>query len=472
MTGLEAGDGDKAVAVAGVAAVVGADSGTVFVGHMEHRAGQRGLVRALLQDGEGIIPLVPEGETLHLAVLNENLLGGAVQHEPLHRLDLPCDDSGSRLHIGQHDLSGLVGIIDPVVGAYRRATAVDDLEGDAGQGFIVRALDVLSDDEGSAGGIVKMERLDVVGVDYHRLGLLRRINGVPRDGLDLSDHQRTHNAVDGDFPIPVRHIDAVAADLSVFIGDKLPGGSSHLKGNAGQRLVGDRIPFVDDQRTRLGVGHHHSLGVPIGPNDHIGAGRIHDIACRSLDFRKYIGAGREIGDPDFALGIGSKNAVLGKRTGANHTVQTHFATGRCGDAELRPGERLVGGAVPFLDNELALGLVFHGYADRLASLDHHSLGLGINEESRRRLGFRDDHALSGRQALDAHLAIFVRTVNAVVIPNEAAVRVGHLELRVRQRYTGVDTAHLPNEERAGGLVAELQGLGLVGLDLDRLGHIV
>ena len=105
------------------------------------------------------------------------------QHEPLHRLDLPCDDSGSRLHIGQHDLSGLVGIIDPVVGAYRRAAAVDDLEGDAGQGFIIRALDVLSDDEGSAGGIVKMERLDVVGVDYHRLGLLRRINGVPRDCL-------------------------------------------------------------------------------------------------------------------------------------------------------------------------------------------------------------------------------------------------------------------------------------------------
>ena len=49
---------------------------------------------------------------------------------------------------------------------------------------------------------------------------------ILKQSTDLSDHQRADHAVDGDFTIPVRHIDAVAADLAVFIVDGVIGSST------------------------------------------------------------------------------------------------------------------------------------------------------------------------------------------------------------------------------------------------------
>ena len=314
--------------------------------------------------------------------------------------------------------------------------------------------------------VVKNQAVGNAGLHHNALGCL--IEDVTCRCSGFRHHDGTARLQSGDNHCAVRSgfIDAIGGTNRVTF--TVPDN----KFSVCQRLAGHSVPFRDGQCGLGGVGDNDRLRVSVGADDHVGAGAVHDVTVRGLDFRQYIGAGCEIGNSDFAQGIGSKNAVGGQRGCADHAVQTHFATGRCGDAELRPGERLVGGAVPFLDNELALGLVFHGHADRLTRLDHYRLGLGINEEPRRGLGLCDDHALSGDEALDAHLAIFVRTVNAVGIPNEAAVRVGHLELCIRQRHTGIDTAHLPNEEGAGGLVAELQGLGLVGLDLDRLGHVI
>jgi len=108
---LEAGDGDEPVAVGGVPAVVGADGCTVLVGDMEHRAGQRLLAGALLEDGQGAVPLVPEGEALHLATFNENGLRGPIQNEAFHGLDFAGDDSSSRFDAGQDDLACFIRIV-------------------------------------------------------------------------------------------------------------------------------------------------------------------------------------------------------------------------------------------------------------------------------------------------------------------------------------------------------------------------
>ena len=49
---LEAGNGDKAVPIRGVPAIVCADGRAVLIRHMEYRAGQRGFAGTLLQDGQ------------------------------------------------------------------------------------------------------------------------------------------------------------------------------------------------------------------------------------------------------------------------------------------------------------------------------------------------------------------------------------------------------------------------------------
>ena len=345
---------------------------------------------------------------MHLTVLNQNLLRSAVQHEPIYRFDLAGDHRSAGLHIRQHDLSSLVCVVDSVIGTHRRAAAVDHLECDPGKRLILGALDELADNEGRAGRVVKMERLNVIGVDHYRLRFFVGVDGVAGNGLDFGYHQRAYHPVDGDFTVPVGHIDAVAADLAVFVGDELTGGGRHLEGHAGQGLIGDGIPFVDDQCASLGIFHNHRLSVAVGANHHVCGGIVdHISAVRRLDFGQYIRPWGEVGDADLTLAICGENPILGERTGANHTVQAHLAASRRCDTELRAGKRLVGQAVPFLDNELALGLVFHGHADRLSRLDHSGLGLGVDQESSGGFGFGDDNALAGGQALDAHLAVFI-----------------------------------------------------------------
>ena len=63
---------------------------------------------------------------------------------------------------------------------------------------------------------------------------------------------------------------------------------------------------------------------------------------------------------DLTRGIGGKNAVLGKRRIANHPIQSDFTPGGSGHTELSSRQRLTGGAVPLLDNQRALGLIFEG----------------------------------------------------------------------------------------------------------------
>ena len=156
-----------------------------------------------------------------------------------------------------------------------------------------------------------MERLGVVGVHHHGLGPGGLVDGITRNGGRFRHHQRPHHTVNGDFAILVGEVQAVAADLPVFIRYKLPCGGSHFEGDALQRFAGEGVPLVDDQRSGLGVFHNDGLGIAALPDDHIGGGCINDIpAVRGLDLRQYIRAGGQVGDLDLALGVRGKNAVL------------------------------------------------------------------------------------------------------------------------------------------------------------------
>ena len=429
----------------------------VRVGQLELHPGQRFLRHGVqLADYQGTLGLIIEAQSLHLARFDLNGLGSAVQDIALQSLDLPGGDGGAGLQAINHDAAILVGDVLAVAGANHCTGAVRDQEGDPLQGR-GGALDVLLNHQCSAGGVGEVNCLRVVGVHLDGLGLLGRVDGISGDGRRLGDHQGAHHTVNLDLAALVRLVDAVAGDVAVFVRHILAGTGRHFERDPLQGFARQRIPLVDDEGPRPGVGQHHRLGVAIGANDHIGGGGVHHIAVRGLDLREHIGAGGQIGDADFACGIGGKDAVLGQRGIPDYSVQPHLAAGGGRDSELRAGKRLAGGTVPLLDNQFTFRLILKSEADRPALFDLHGLGLGIHNVARRGLGFCHHHALAGLEAGDQDFSVLIRPEDPVAVPDNSSVGIGDLELGVRQGYAGVDRAYLADEQIAVRHVLEADG---------------
>ena len=299
--------------------------------------------------------------------------------------------------------------------------------------------------EGAEGIVVKTKSLRVRGVDHHRLGrgvLLVKIRGLVLRhdigaGLNFGDY---------DLSILVCGIKAIAGGESLIIGEQLSISIGNFEPCSGQGFLGDLVILFDNEPALRSIGHDDRLGVSVGANYHVFAGFVHDIACRGLDFRQHIRAGSKIGNPNLTVGICGKNAVLRERSGTNHAVQTHLAASGSCHTELSAGEGLAADAVPLLDNQFSLGLVFEGQADRPALLNLDGLRLRVNDESVRGLGLRYDHALARLQTLNADFSVGVGPVNPIGITNQSSVRVGDLELGVLEGDAGVDGADLPDEE--------------------------
>ena len=160
----DAGDRDSAVGVGGIKpvggqlAVLGIHHATIRVCHLELDARQRRFRHGIeLLNGQRTFALVPERQLLDFALPNQNILRVPVEDKSVHGLDLPRGDGRTRLQTVQHDFSGLVCVIHTVVGADRRAAAVDQLERDARQRFIRRTLDVFPNNERSCRLIIYRE---------------------------------------------------------------------------------------------------------------------------------------------------------------------------------------------------------------------------------------------------------------------------------------------------------------------------
>ena len=418
----------------------------VRVGQLKLHPGQGILChRVQLADHQGALGLVIKSERLNLTRLDLNGLWGSVQNIALQGLYLPCGNGGAWLQVSDDDAAVLVGDVFPVGGAHYRAAGIGNQEGHTLQGR-GGALDILLNHEGGTGRVLEINCLSVVGIDLDGLGLMGGVNGIAGNGGRLGDHQGANHAVDLDLAVLVSLVDTVAGDIAVFVRHILAGGGGDLEGDPLQGFTSEGIPFVDDERSGLGIGDHHRLGVAALTDDHVGGCLIHDVPLGRLDLRNDISAGSQVGDADFAIRIRLKNAVLGEGTVANHPIQAHFTASRRCHTELRPGKGLAGGAVPFLDNQFALGLVLKSQADGAALLDLDGLGLGIHDETRRGLGLRHHHTFSRGQALNADLPVFVRAVDAVAVANEGAVRIGDLELGVGQCHAGIGGADFSDEQ--------------------------
>ena len=355
---------------------------------------------------------------MYLALLNEDGLGRSVQHVALHSLDFTSGNRGAGRQIVNDDFAAFIGDELTVALAYHRTAGVHHEESYPLQRDSIvctgTSVCVLLNNQSGARSVVKRECLRIIGVNLNSLRLSGGVNGVPRDAFCLGYNQSPHHTIDGNFALFVRHIKAVAGDIPVGIRDELAGGGGDLEGDARQRLAGMGILLEDNQAASLGVLDHNRLRVAACANHHIGAGRINDVSAgRGLDFRQYISAGREIGYLDFSLRVCGKNAIGGQGRGADYPVQSYLAACGGSDPELRTWKRLIGGAVPFLDNQLALWLILERQSDRAARFYLNGLRLRINEESRRSACLRYNHAFAGFQTGNADFTRLIGSENAV-----------------------------------------------------------
>ena len=390
------------------------------------------------EDGAHRRILHPEGGCL--PVLHLEIVGRIVQAEAFRALDL----HGVVRAVCQSQIRPAVAVRCDSV--HQGVVHAADLKGnvrDALLGVVRVDLDQL---QAAHMVVIHRDGLGVVGVDDHRLGTGLLMDGVALDGLGFRDDECPHQTVNDDLAVFVSAVEAHAGGHAAVVVHHRAVRLGDGKLYPLQGLMGDGIQLVDDKAALGGVGDDHRLGIYTLPDDYIGGGGVHDVPMGRLDLREHVCAGGQVGDADLTAAISGKHPVLGQGAVTNHPIQSHLAAGGRRHSELGPGERLARGAVPFLDDQLTLRLILKIEADRPALFDLHGLGLGIDEVARRGLGFRHHHALSGLEAGDQDLTIFVRPVDAVGVPNEGAVRIGDLELCVRQGHAGVGRAHLADQE--------------------------
>ena len=389
------------------------------VGQLKFYARQ-GLARQLIQlaDNDSARHFVVEPERLYLALFDEDGLGRSVKHVALHSLDFTGGNCSTGSQVVNDDFAAFICDKLAIGVADNRPAGVRYEESYPFQrDSILRtstSIRILFDYQSGAGGIVKREGLCIIGIYMNGLCPGCGVDSVAGNALGFGYDEGTHYAVNGDFSVLVCYIQSVAGDMPVGVRHELTSGGGDLEGNARQRLAGIGIFLEDYQTASFGVLHHNRLRVSARPDDHIGAGGINDVSAgRGLDFRQYISARREIGYLDFSLRVGGKDTVRGQGRCANYPVQPYLAACGGSDPELRTWKRLIGGAVPFLDNQLALWLILERQSDRAARFYLNGLRLRINEESRRSACLRYHHAFAGFQTGNADFTRLIGSENAV-----------------------------------------------------------
>ena len=208
-------------------------------------------------------------------------------------------------------------------------------------------------------------------------------------------------------------VEAVAGSKALVIGNQFAICRFDFELDAREGLARHAVGLADQEAALGGIRDNHCLRVPVGADDHVLAGFVHDIACRGLDLRQHISAGGEIGNANLAVAVRGEQPILRQGAAADHAVQPHFtASGRC-NAELRAGERLAGDAVPLLHNQLSGGLVLESQGNGTPFFNLDRLRLRVDQKSGGGLRLGDDHTLAGLQAGNADFAVLVCAVNSV-----------------------------------------------------------
>ena len=332
-------------------------------------------------------------------------------------------------------------------GAHQSAIAdTADLEGGVGDALsFVRRID-LDKLHAANGGVVKIQGLRIVGVDYNGLGAGIFVDGVTVDGFFLRYHQRTGDALENDLPVFIGIVQTVGADFPVFVGDELAGSRSDLEGDSRQRLLRHSVQLVDNKRALTLVPEGQILHRPCLDENVLGCAVQHESIHRFDLTGNYGSTGFQTVQNDLTRLVRVVHAVIGANGSA---AAIHHLEGNA-------RKRLVLRSFDiFVDHQCGRRLVVKGQAVGYTAPDHNVFWRLILDIADGRFILRHDNGGIGGQTGNGHSAVRAGDEPPVVRSNGLALTVLHNELRLCQRFL-CQRVPLQNGQVAEGLIVECQ----------------
>ena len=418
---------DRSGAVRRVVAAAAADDRARAVGYIELHVGQRRMSsRVDLLDQQLAHRGILKHKGLRIVGIHSDGLRQAVQHISVRGLFLG-DDIGAGGEVEQPDLTvapgGIEAVGRDVAAKVIRKLAVGgrNAEDRAGEGRAGDAVAFLND-QPAVGRIAELQLHDLACFDLN--GLRNIVQHIPVLRARLLDDQRRFGRNPGN------------TDRACAVRGVVPSGSAddraravrHIELDAGQRRMGGGVDLLDQQPAHRGILKHKGLRIVGVYPDGLRLA-VQDVTVRGLFLGHDIGAGGEVEKPDLTVSPGGIEAV--RRDIAPVVVGVLAACG--GDAEDRTGEGRAGDAVPFLNDQPAVGGIAVFEHDGFSRLDLNGLRGIVQHISVLRAGFLDDQRHAGVEIVNEDRSGAVGGVIAAAVPDDCAAAVRHIKLHVGQR---------------------------------------
>ena len=399
--------------------------------------------------------LVLDGQDRGLTVFDLKIMGRIVKLEALARFDFHGIISAVLQRTER------APILASRHGVHQGAVCLADLEGgvwDTLGGLVCIDLDDLHTADG---GIVKVQRLRIVGVDNNGLCAIFFVDGIARDRLDLCDDHRAGNTGKGDLTLLIRPVQAIGGKctvLGVHIGAV---GIDDLKLNTLQRCLCHGI-LLDYDEVTLGLVskfHHHDL---VGLDLDRLRGIVEDIAFLGADlFDDECGVRGNTRNDEYTHAVRCKLTVC----------VADVITAGIGDKELNISDGGLRHSVHFFHQNTAVGVVAELHRDDLIGFDLDRLRGIVEDIAIFGASFLDDECGVGGNIRNGKSTCAVRHIFAVGITDEVSIGVGHEELNIGDRFVRC-SVHLFHQNATLRLVTKFQGHHRIVLDFDALRRII
>ena len=261
-------------------------------------------------------------------------------------------------------------------------------------------------------------------------------------------------------------------DLTGFIRDELPVALPNRFARTGGDQEGHTLQgrcrtlnvFLNHERRirsvvegqRLGVFRVDSHGLGLRP-------RVNGIARDSLRLLDHDSPG-DPADADLAIFIGGIQAQAGQMP----VGVVHIAALSVGQFKLHAGQRLAGQLVQLPDHQGPLLLVVEPEGLHLTLFNLDRLGRAVQDVTLQSFDFTRGDGGARLQVRDDNAAVLIGNVLSVAAAHHRAGAVGDQESHsLHGRCRALDIFF--NHQRRGRGVGKIEGLGVVGIHLDRLG---
>ena len=345
----------------------------------------------------------------------------------------------------------------PVGVIHIAALGIGQLELHAGQ-RLAGQLVQLPDHQSPLLLVVESEGLHLTLFDLNTLG--RAVQDIALHRLDLTGG----NGLTWLQPMDLDLTGFICDELPVALPNRFARPRGDQEGHTLQRRCRALNVFLNHERRIRGVVEGQRLGVfRVHGHSLCLCPWVNGIPGNSPGLLDHDSSG-DPADADLAIGVGGVQAL----TGQMPVGVIHIAALGIGQLELHAGQRLAGQLVQLPDHQGPLLLVVEPEGLHLTLFDLDRLGRAVQDVTLQSFDFTRGDGGARLQVRDDNAAVLIGDIFAVAAAHHRAGAVGDQEGHPLQgRCRALDIFF--NHQRRGRGVGKIEGLGVVGIHLDRLG---